>query len=386
MSKKDNIVNIVLTGDEKYVLPIGVAMFSIVKNLSHNRIANFFLIVSGWGEQEEKEIRKLLNCNITILHVEKYLYYFSNADSKEFKNSYIQSLSPYYRLLIPQILPEYIDKVIYFDADMVTDNDLSIIYDSLTEDKLCAAVAELFANKYYDTTLKHLSEWNEFDKFNSDRFKYPYFNAGFFVLNLKLSRKLNLFNEFLNFLQKHPNPPYADQDTLNAVCGQKYSDKMMYLPLNWNVFTDIIYSSDLFFDTNLFSYWQIQSAFQKPYVYHYAGPNKPWVNKMVRHYYNVWFNYYNLSPYKKDYDLLDNINSQTIWIKILNIPIIKIKKSIPNQTMKAYLLGFIPIFRSYPNLLKIYFLGILILKIIYVEKLYFKLYLFNCILLCDCQY
>lgn len=367
------LVNVVLTGDENYVMPIGVAMYSIVKNLSSDKLANFFLIVSGWGDDEEKEIRKLQNCNITIIHAEQYLDYFSEANCKKFKNTYIKSLSPYYRLLIPKVLPDYVDKTFYFDADMVADSDLSAIYTNFDNNKLCAAVIELVANEHYKSVLKHLTKWIEFKKFNSDRLKYPYFNAGFFLLNVKLARKLNIFDEFLNFLKAHPNPPYADQDTLNAICGQKYSDRMVYLPLNWNVFTDMNYDINTYFGVKLFSHLQLDDAFKKPYIYHYAGPNKPWINNKVLHYWNVWQNYYNLSPFKKE-----NIKDvQISWIYLLGIPFIKIKRSKVNRTIKTYLLGLFPIYRKYYNKLKIYLLGILLLKIKWQEKANLKIYLFG---------
>ena len=63
----DKYVNIVLTGDNNYVMPMGVAMYSVVKNLNSNSIARFFLLVSGWTEKEEAEIRKVQNCEIIIV-------------------------------------------------------------------------------------------------------------------------------------------------------------------------------------------------------------------------------------------------------------------------------------------------------------------------------
>ena len=239
---EDKYVNIVLTGDENYVMPMGVAMYSIIRNLSPNKTARFFLFVSGWSDIHEKQIRQVQNCEIVIMPVEKHLHYFDNAETKKFKLEYIHSLAPYYRLLIPKILPEYVDKAFYFDADMVADADLSAIYDTMPNDKLLAAVVELVANAGKEKILEHCSAWKEFEKFNRHPDKAPYFNAGFFLMNIKLARDLNIFDEFMSFLKAHPNPPYCDQDTLNAVCGQKYNEKMVYLPLEWNVFCDMNYN------------------------------------------------------------------------------------------------------------------------------------------------
>ena len=69
----------------------------------------------------------------------------------------------------------------------------------------------------------------EFFLFSKNPLKYPYFNAGFFLVNIKLAKELNIFEKMFDFLNRHPNPPYADQDTLNAVIGQQYSDLINYL-------------------------------------------------------------------------------------------------------------------------------------------------------------
>ena len=142
----DKYVNIVLTGDNKYVMPMGVAMYSVVKNLNSNSIARFFLLVSGWTEKEEAEIRKVQNCEIIIIPVEKYLHYFKSADFKKMKLSYIKNLTPYYRLLIPKVLPQYVDKAFYLDADMVIQTDIAELYNMNIGDNLLATVRDEVVN------------------------------------------------------------------------------------------------------------------------------------------------------------------------------------------------------------------------------------------------
>ena len=352
----DKYVNIVLTGDNNYVMPMGVAMYSVVKNLNSNSIARFFLLVSGWTEKEEAEIRKVQNCEIIIIPVEKYLHYFKSADFKKMKLSYIKNLTPYYRLLIPKVLPQYVDKAFYLDADMVVDYDLSVIYNNFDEKSLLGAVIELVANAHKETVLNHLSKWREFSKFNKDHTKAPYFNAGFFLMNLVEARKLNIFDDFMAFLTKHPNPPYADQDTLNAICGQKYSDKMVYLDPSYNVFCDMNYDVNTYFKA-AYSHYSIRQSFQNPRVYHYAGANKPWINKEVLHYWDIWNNYYESSPFYKNNDnKLGRVNKY--WLSFCGIPLIRIKKHLDDSSIKTYLFGFLPIFKKYPKKLKTYILGV----------------------------
>ena len=348
----NNYINVVLTGDENYVMPMGVAMYSVVKNLNSHKKARFFLLVSSWTKKEEAEIRKVKNCEIIIIPVEKYLHYFNTVDTKKMKLTYIKNLTPYYRLLIPKVLPQYVDKAFYLDSDMIVDYDLSDIY-NLGSKNLLAAVIELLANAHRETVLSHLSEWREFAKFNKDHSEAPYFNAGFFLMNLSLARELNIFDDFITFLKKHPNPPYADQDTLNAVCGQKYSDKMVYLDPSWNVFCDMNYDVDTYFKA-AYSYYSIRQSFANPRIYHYGGANKPWINKNILHYWNVWNNYYEDSPFYKS--LLTNKpeHISKYWLFFCSIPLIRIKKAPDGSTLKTYLFGFLPIFKKYPKKLKIY--------------------------------
>lgn len=368
---KSNYINIVITGDENYVMPMGVTMFSIVRNLSHDKKARFFLLVSGWGEKQEQEIRKIKNCEIEIIHVEEFLHYFSFADTKKFKLDYIKSLAPYYRLLIPKVLPNDIEKAFYIDADMIVDADLTEIYDALPENKLMAAVVELVANTH-KSVLDYLKDWPEFEKFNQKPLLAPYFNAGFFLLNLKLARKLDLFKDFMAFLSTHPNPPYCDQDTLNATCGQKYNDLMVYLPPCWNTFCDMNYDSiiymDAYYPRNL-----VEESFLLPKILHYAGPNKPWVNSEIAHYLFVWHKYFEQSPFS---DIKLNVKPNIEWLSLFFIPIIQIHYMMLKQCFRVKFLGIFELYSHHFGRHKIYFFGIPLLKIVWTPQKRF-VYLFH---------
>jgi lipopolysaccharide biosynthesis glycosyltransferase len=373
---KMDTVDIVLTGDEKYVMPMGVAMYSIVRNLAAGRTARFFLLVSGWSEEDEQKIRQLKDCEIVIIPVERHLDYFKGTDPKTFKNWWT-SLACYYRLLIPKILPEDVDKVFYFDGDMIADADLAKIYDEMPGDKLLAAVIDLVANAHSDRNLKHLRGWEEFAKFNEDQRQAPYFNAGFFIMNLKLARKLDIFGDFMNFLAAHPTPPYADQDTLNAVCGQKHSDKMLYLPPQWNVFAYTNYNADFYMMAG-YTHHEIRNAFENPLVIHYGGESKPWLTHHDLHHRNIWQGYYELSPFSLKARGGGRKSDEYIsWMSLFFIPIFKMKSD-HIAMRKGYLFGFIPLFRKFANKINVYALGLPMFKIEW-QGGRIRAYLFGCI-------
>lgn len=100
----------------------------------------------------------------------------------------------------------------------------------------------------------------------------------------------------INFLKLNPNPPQADQDALNAIISQKYNDLMVYLPQTYNVFGDTIYQS--FIGKKYFyNDAELLDAINNPKIIHYGGPDKPWKNRCILNYYNIWWKYANNLPF-----------------------------------------------------------------------------------------
>jgi lipopolysaccharide biosynthesis glycosyltransferase len=194
-----------------------------------------------------------------------------------------------------KILPDEVEKCFYIDGDMIVNTDLATVYEQLDSNKLAAVVTEIQAMLHRDTTLKHLNDMDDFHFFQADPFNAPYFNAGFFLLNVKKAKKLKLYEAAFDFLRRYPNPPYADQDTLNAVIGQKYHNMLIYLSPAYNVFCDIDYCDS--FSIPHYTAEDIKQAFNYPKIYHYAGGNKPWINAKIKHAYNVWWAYAKKSPW-----------------------------------------------------------------------------------------
>ncbi|WP_432632232.1 glycosyltransferase family 8 protein [Brachyspira sp.] len=296
---ENKYINFVLTGDKNYTIPITVAMTSILININKSRICRFFLFTTDFNENNINIILKLKNkYNFELINIDmnNYKDFFDKMDISTFKNKYI-SLATYYRLLMFKVLPEDVDKCFYIDGDMIVDTDLSVIYDNLTENKLASVVIEPLAMQHRKSILSHCYEIEYFKNFQKDALKYPYFNAGLFLVNIKLANEFNIFEKMLDFLNKYPNPPYADQDTLNAVIGQQYSDLINYLEPSYNVFCNMDYDqpfNDAFYNEEI-----IKNSFKKPKIYHYGGEWKPWNTTLTMHHYDIWWKYLKLSPYKK---------------------------------------------------------------------------------------
>lgn len=360
-------MNFVLTGDSNYVMPLGVTMTSILHNLNTDMIPRFFLFTTDFKEADLNKLYELKNlhiCEFVNIPMEKYLHYFDKIDVSKFKLSYV-NLVCYYRLLMLKILPEDVDKCFYIDGDMIIDTNLSDIYIAMTKDKIASVVVESFAMTLKDNVLSHCYQIDDFKNFKHNALKYPYFNAGFMLLNIKKAKMLKLFERAMDFLNRNPNPPYADQDTLNAIIGQCYPNDIIYLPPEYNVFCDFGINKVKWNKTSYYDHNQIIKAIKNPKIFHYAGGHKPWLDYEQNHN-NIWWQYCEMSPWKNIlkpqrqikeivskfyifnvFDILQiskkyKNNQVIIKVKILKvIPFIKIK--LKDNRYSLLLFNFIPL-------------------------------------------
>lgn len=132
------------------------------------------------------------------------------------------SIGAFYRLLLPKIIPEDIDKIIYFDADVIVNLDISELWHIELGDKPLGAVpeslasAEMFkASKGYGSE-KYLITAG-FVKFED------YFNSGVMVLNLNYLRQNDeLLTSGVKFRGQNTQCSAFDQDIMNYLFAKNY--------------------------------------------------------------------------------------------------------------------------------------------------------------------
>lgn len=217
--------------------------------------------------------------------------------------------STYYRLLIPDLIPEY-DKIIYSDVDVIFRSDLSNIYFSVDlHDSYVAGVNALIPfipdmRAYYQ-------------KMRKVEMKGIIY-AGNIILNSKKIREDNIIEQFKKLAKK--NFRFQDLDVLNIVC----QNRVTYLKPEFCVTT---YFSEFSIRnrTILRQYWtdnDIALALQNGIV-HYNG-QKPWKGFCVN--FDIWWEYYRKSPFFDEkfyfeffYKRLNELDQLSLWkrIKIL---------------------------------------------------------------------
>ena len=264
-----------LAGDGNYVNQIIIAMTSVLAN-HKGRYVKFHLFIDEFSDEDERRLMECGTCgnsSVQIYRMANYLHHFVTINPKESHNPHV-SMASNYRLIMTEVLPDDVEKCIYMDSDMVVDADLSEIYDSMLESELAMVVAEIHSMEYRESVLSRLNDWTEFAPFQKDPLRFPYFNAGFFIINLKMAREKRLFDSIKEFISKHDYIPYTDQDILNAVIGQERPGDVRLLPPHYDVF----WNTDHYvtYVRSCYSPEEIRDSFEHPKVVHFCGPWKPW--------------------------------------------------------------------------------------------------------------
>lgn len=198
--------------DEKglYCKYLGVMIYSLLDNTREN--IRFHILHDDTLSVENRT--KLVN--IIDKYNGIYRFYSVKIPPHPISDLVIQryTLGALYRLLIPNILPIDIKKILYLDADIVINLDISHIWN------------ENFDNKVMIGFSNYILSHNEVSgHYFCDIGLIPldtYINSGVLLINLeKLRKTCNLLEESYRFFEKYPEARYLDQDAINYVLKGK---------------------------------------------------------------------------------------------------------------------------------------------------------------------
>lgn len=138
----------------------------------------------------------------------------------------------YYRLLLPEMLPMEVKRLLYIDADIIINKPLKKVY------RAEFAGNEIIATEDMTAKVMH-GKRKEMFALMLDM-GYQYFNSGFMLLNIEEIRKCHNFQTYIQAMEAWDYQMTApDQDILNYVHWQKvgYIDCRKY-----DMFTRIAYN------------------------------------------------------------------------------------------------------------------------------------------------
>ena len=160
------MINICLASDNNYAKYLSVTAASILANAKKEDDICFYILDGGIEEDNKNKIlslKEIKNCEINFIKIDDNLF----EDYKKVKTHSYITLATYYRLKLSELLP-FVDKIIYFDCDIIVNSSL---------DELFGTDLNGFAlGGVLDISRKHTA-------------KNPtYINAGMIVFNLEYIR------------------------------------------------------------------------------------------------------------------------------------------------------------------------------------------------------
>jgi lipopolysaccharide biosynthesis glycosyltransferase len=126
------------------------------------------------------------------------------------------SVAIYARLLIPDLLPDSVERALYIDADCIVVGDLTKLWQMGIGEAAIAGVPDTGARYEQEIGI-------EIDA-------HEYVNSGVLLMNLTTWRRCHLTAAAVAFIRQH-RPRFPDQTGINAVCARK----IIRIRTEWNV-------------------------------------------------------------------------------------------------------------------------------------------------------
>ena len=267
-------IHIAFCVNDAYVPYITVAIKSIIENNRASCIC-FHILSDFITEKNRARIDSVLyGCK----NVSAKIYCI---DDRPLSKLTIRGWTIYawYRILLPDILPEDVKRVLYLDADTLVVTDISSLFSMDMTGKTIASVVE-------DRT---------FETYHYDRLKYDtdkhYICSGVLLINLEYWRRYNLTEQMIDWALVHGRDlTFPDQDTINYIC----QDSKILLPLRFGI-VEWFFTNDRFYVPPYLE--QLKECIYNPAIIHYAFC-VPWYKDAIRHLmYDEWIKYNKMLTY-----------------------------------------------------------------------------------------
>lgn len=261
-------MNVAIATNRKYVPVSLVTLYSLFYNNPESAIHVYILNCELTDEDAESfaQLAHAWNQKISLLSITD----MSLFDGLPTTDAW--SREAYFRLLMPNMLPSEIDRILYLDVDTIVNKSIREFYDTDFADMDFVVCEDIMLNRVYK---KYYHE--HFEETTGKEFTY--FNSGVMLWNLPQIRQNYTFDIYRQKLLKYlPVLQCMDQDILNVVHCQKT------LTADWRKY-------NLLIPTAIQNQFTCEDVRNVSHIIHYLGP-KPWNPDVEFHeLYQIWKDY-----------------------------------------------------------------------------------------------
>jgi len=188
------------------------------------------------------------------------------------------SVETYYRILVLKVLPESVDRVCFFDADLLIIDNIEDFYNQDFNDNLIIACK--------DSTIsgQELDHYKKLDLPDS----YIYINAGMLLYNIQEIRKRYKWETIIKFIaEKKDIIKWLDQDIVNMLFHKSIK------------VCEHFYNAQV---PNILSRAEELSVRTKAKIIHYCSYRKPWDSSYAGRMSDIWWSYAVKAGYTVEYE------------------------------------------------------------------------------------
>lgn len=320
-------MNILYTLNDKFVPQVNAGICSVCENNKDIDEINFYLMSVGITDENKKKLKEFVKKykrNISIIELGDLKKYFSFDFDTNGWNPIVLA-----RLILEQILPLNVEKILYLDGDTIVRGNLLDLWNMNMNGKTIGMSIEPTIDK------------NRIRILNLEN--HPYYNAGVLLVDLNRWRKIGAGKQILDYYSKFKGNLFAnDQDAINGALKEEIitiSPKYNF----YNIFNQYSYN---FLKKQLYPIEYIpkqiyDDAIKNPVIIHYLGEERPWRKGNTHKYKNDYKKYLSMTDFK---DTPDE-NGWTVYFicwKIFNI----LTKPFPSLRLRI-INSLIPKFMNY---------------------------------------
>lgn len=271
---ENNRMNIATALNSKYMRYTYVMLTSLFMN-NPNTAIHVYLLHSDLSESDQTHLSELAAKHGHSIH-------FLKINREDFPatlpTTAAWSLETYFRLMLLDILPGDVDRLLYLDVDMIIDKSLSELYSTDFEGANFCACKDMTVD---------FPTGDSRDKIFKDHIAggFTYFNAGMMLWNIENLRSEYSFKKYMELAKVLDYQMLApDQDLLNYMHANQIKFVDEY---NYDLFSRMAYNGGVHYE----------DVKRETTIIHFAGM-KPWEGQYI-HYdiEKLWWDYAKQTPF-----------------------------------------------------------------------------------------
>lgn len=279
------LVRVAFATDDGYARPLAVAGGSVIRHLGKDRTLELYVLDMGISKRNRRKIEQsFARPGVNVSWITGTPKAFIGLPPG---GPWLTS-STYARLLLPDLLPAHVDRVLYLDCDLVVRRCIGELYDLEFDDAVALAVQAM--GTPFVCSLWGVGGWFESGRAASD----INFNAGVMLMDLRAWRREQIGQIALDYARAcdPDHPLVADQEALNATFGLRIRS----IDPRWNQ------QSELFSNAHAsllpYSRERLDILRSDPWVVHYSQASKPWQGDCSHPWRSEWYSNLDETAYR----------------------------------------------------------------------------------------